>query len=745
MAKEIVVLNSIAKRQDTLSSLSTRKETQLIRIQHRIATGSYSSIDQLIALGEIATRIPQRKAEIKAGLTSARQEESSQIEEIRAKIAKLSAMTGIPGIEQARDSFQAELDTYLGSRLAATTEETLIPEALTPEVEITPAPTAEAQIPTEVPDSADEVAPETSPDSRRKRPSTAKRETFEAPLLNGETYTTKSVLENGILGVLAQGSANSDQLRNVGGPSFTARISELNQKLAHRGLKIVSNGARGTDSFKYDLIKLEIIPSPVAGISENPTTDPAPVDLGSETIEDGVPVFPTSERPNLNAILEESKNLTVLTDFETSSIAYILTRPDIKNELASLGISLAHEWIDEAHDASIGISMPELTLKQMDELRENLIKKLQIIISEGTYGEVLANSGTRAENLLTYCATEFDGKLSDAFGIILKQLEADKRRPRGKDGVRATTIAGSVYHVGIGTDTYVPPVAAVDRWNKTPVGQSFTTPDSTSESSVVIPIFTEVTSVTTTEPIASSEPFIPSDEELDLSGDFNAPEQVHIEDLVEGSIIIGSYLNDPTTEAETPETSDDLGMIGAEQLISDVERALAVSTTDLPREEVEQIETAEVTLPTFTETATPAKTFEEQLRESFPRLLRRNTNFITDMQSILDSIFENLPEFQSELELRVGAGKLNQVDQGLGNEVFIDRFLSRKIIKPQSKDGKRHSFSVPEIAILAYIKQHDPKSNYDAKAIKELVKLAQDMFTEKSKQFNSKKSTGGGK
>jgi hypothetical protein len=63
---------------------------------------------------------------------------------------------------------------------------------------------------------------------------------------------------------------------------------------------------------------------------------------------------------------------------------------------------------------------------------------------------------------------------NEAFEIVLKHLDEDRKRIKGRDAVRAIYSGGSLYHIAGPNDATIPLPSAVDRWDKIRVAQERT-------------------------------------------------------------------------------------------------------------------------------------------------------------------------------------------------------------------------------------------------------------------------------
>ena len=370
-------------------------------------------------------------------------------------------------------------------------------------------------------------------------------------------------------------------------------------------------------------------------------------------------------------LLEESTQSKDLTNYEAAVLAQMATDPQTEETFKAKGIPVLDEKTKEEISKS-GRDRVAPTEQEMENIRRNIIGKMQRIIDNNTFNESFDRSEACARLMLTYFV-ELGDKREEVFNILIEKLKKDT-------DIVVTTQRGRVVDIDI---------ARVDKPLPPP------------------------TDVPTKKRFVSTQ-----GRESIKQAALRRWEQVREEKERTTTVTQVDKGSAGSTIVETVETL-------TEEIVTGSVLVYDISTEDKPKEVVAQIESAEP----------KAKTRSQQFAERYPNIYRRDLKILGKMETIIEAVVREIPEFQTDYDRSIVAGTMAHAFPNL-NEVFVDRFLATRAMKLQARNGNKVLFGVAEIAVLKYARENDPRFNFDRRAREELLSIAKELAEAKRKQLH---------
>lgn len=249
-----------------------------------------------------------------------------------------------------------------------------------------------------------------------------------------------SNLQITILSHLENGISNIEELSDLilGGHDYEHRltlsryISRLNKLLEPHALSILNLTSRSDlTAGKRSEYSYQYLPDP-----ENPELD--------------------LEKVIQNTALEESEKRSGFTSYESAILAHQLSEPNVVVEFEEKRILALDKKLSLEIQEASGNRKPPANKKEMQQLRNNILAKMQKIIEENKINDSDQNYSDSTMTLLTYFL-ELENKLPDALQILKTHLEKDR-------GLKRIVVDnGRVYYIGFG-DQATPIPTARSRW-----------------------------------------------------------------------------------------------------------------------------------------------------------------------------------------------------------------------------------------------------------------------------------------
>lgn len=157
-----------------------------------------------------------------------------------------------------------------------------------------------------------------------------------------------------------------------------------------------------------------------------------------------------------NTALEESEERSGFTSYESAILAHQLSEPDVVAEFEEKVILPLDNKLSLEIQKASGNRKPPANRNEMQQLRNNILAKMQKIVEEDKINDIDQNCSDSTRTLLTYFL-ELEDKLPEAFKILKTHLEKSR-------GLKRIVIDnGKIYHVAFG-DQETPTPTGRSRW-----------------------------------------------------------------------------------------------------------------------------------------------------------------------------------------------------------------------------------------------------------------------------------------
>lgn len=414
-----------------------------------------------------------------------------------------------------------------------------------------------------------------------------------------------------------------------------------------------------------------------------------------EKLEDTPPITPES-------LTAESSNTMELTNYEAGVIANLFREKAVIDEITALGIPVLEpekileiqNYIPLLPDAK---GAGKISSVQMNTIRLNILNKLQDIHDQGLDEDIFDRSGLGVNELLLYLNPLPKDQRNQVLAVIaafITKKMIDSNEAHRYSDIIPDSQRQALIDKGIIGRPAEPGEALASKPKR-----AKTSPDS--RGSVGLAGFVRYGDMSTIE-----------------------AQRPQLRDSRHRTLYTGSQIR--RAASQEPAYTDSVVAQGP-KAIADA-RAAAIASVDLPRSQAEAIEAGELRHPKRSRRRVQREGRVEAFPRDYDALLRHNTESLSEIGKLINSVLKDIPELMSNPRGLVSPGRLTQVYNNL-TTTTLNQYEELRIIQATIQGGKKWYDLINAVKARFY-KEFDPMLNLSKRGRRQVDSAARS-FVEK--------------